>query len=526
MLKSRLPLIVLAGSIGLFILVGWLSLSTGDFGGFHDDGIYVVTARSLALTGEYRITSLPGEPYQQKWPIVFPAMLAAVWRIAGDFPANVVWLKAVSLLAGAVFLSLTFGMLRNLGASTWTAAMVTGVCAVNPTTGALVHVVISDLSYGAISIGALWLLERAVRENRSPGLELAAGCVTGFAYQTRTVGLALVMAMIIVMAWRRRWRSLAVGMVGVGLAVGVCKLWQGPASEVPQAYEYYVTYGNWFLHAYGDIGWHNVVFVPLKNLILCALSVVRTALPGTYDLSRSAPMQFAVVMATVLIWSTLILGWIRRRREVWAIYLMLYISFTVVWPFPGGPRFVTPVLPLILLAMWEGFQSMRPSVRLVRVTATIAGVIVVLSGIAGGYFRLTNTHVKPTLHRYEWIRSNTAPGDVIACVLDPNCYLYTGRKAVSVAPVDWAPFYSSKGGIQIRLDKLAEMVRTSNAAYVMLESASRNKNAADLAREGVGKLQQESPGQLEQVWHDDFEGATIYRVREVKSAKGTPLSLR
>jgi hypothetical protein len=526
MLKSRLPLIVLAGSIGLFILVGWLSLSTGDFGGFHDDGIYVVTARSLALTGEYRITSLPGEPYQQKWPIVFPAMLAAVWRIAGDFPANVVWLKAVSLLAGAVFLSLTYGMLRNLGASTWTAAMVTGVCAVNPTTGALVHVVISDLSYGAISIGALWLLERAVRENRSPGLELAAGCVTGFAYQTRTVGLALVMAMIIVMAWRRRWRSLAGGMVGVGLAVGVCKLWQGPASEVPQTYEYYVTYGNWFLHAYGDIGWQNAVFVPLKNLILCALSVIRTALPGTYDLSRSAPMQFAVVMATVLIWSTLILGWIRRRREVWAIYLMLYISFTVVWPFPGGARFVTPVLPLILLGMWEGFQSMRPSVRLVRVTATIAGVIVVLSGIAGGYFRLTNSHVKPTLNRYEWIRSNTAPGDVIACMLDPNCYLFTGRKAVSISILDVAPFYGHDGWFQVRPDKLAEMVRTSNAAYVMLESVPRNEMAVNLAREAFSKLQQESPGQLEQVWHDDLEGATIYRVREVKSAKGTPLSLR
>jgi len=526
MLKSRLPLVVLAASVGLFLVVGWLSLSTGDFGTFHDDGIYAVTARSLAVTGEYRITSLPGEPFQRKYPIVFPAMLVAVWRIAGDFPANIVWLKAVSLLAGAVFLCLTYGLLRSVGSSGWTAAVIAGVCAVLPATGEAANNVMSELAYGAISIGELWLLERAVRENPSPGLGLAAGWVAGLAYQTRTVGLALVLAMIIVMACQRRWRVLVAGMVGVGLTVGVCRLWQGPASEVPLAYEYYVDYGNWFLHTVRDLGWRFAVVVPLKNLVLSSIAVVRTALPEMYDLSRSALKQFAVVVAAVLIWSTLIPGWIRRRHEAWAIYLLLYIAIYLVWPYPPVPRFFVPVLPLILLAMWGGFQSVRPSARMVRVTATIAGVIVVVSAVAGGYVRLTNAQVKPSLHCYDWIRSNTAPGDVIACVLDPNCYLYTGRKAVSIAIADVAPFYGPKGKFQIRLDKLAEMVRTSNAAYVMLESIPRNEILADLAREAVGKLQQESPGQLEEVWRDDSEEATIYRVREVKSVKGTPLSLR
>jgi hypothetical protein len=165
-----------------------------------------------------------------------------------------------------------------------------------------------------------------------------------------------------------------------------------------------------------------------------------------YDLSRSAPKQFAVVVAAVLIWSTLLPGWIRRRHEAWAIYLLLYLAITLMWPFPPGTRFVVPVLPLILLAMWEGFQSVRPSARLFRVTATIAGVIVVVSAVAGGYIRLTNAHVKPSLHRYEWIRSNTAPDDVIACVLDPNCYLHTGRNAVSIAIADVVPYYGPKRG--------------------------------------------------------------------------------
>jgi hypothetical protein len=115
---------------------------------------------------------------------------------------------------------------------------------------------------------------------------------------------------------------------------------------------------------------------------------------------------------------------------------------------------------------------------------------------------------------------------VIACVLDPNCYLYTGRKAVSIAIADIVPFYGPNRKLQIRLERLAEMVRTSNAKYVMVDSIPYNGIMTDLAREVVEKMQQDIPGQLEEVWRDDLEETTIYRVREVKNVKGTPLSLR
>jgi hypothetical protein len=241
-----------------------------------------------------------------------------------------------------------------------------------------------------------------------------------------------------------------------------------------------------------------------------------------YDLSRSAPMQFAAVVAAVLIWSTLVPGWIRRRHEAWAIYLLFYLAITMVWPFPPGRRSIVPVLPLILLAVREGLQRVRPSPQLRLVTATLVGAVVIASSVTGGYVRLTNAYVKPSLHRYEWIRSNTAPGDVIACVLDPNCYLYSGRKAASIlANADVASFYVLREKSRIRTDKLDEMIRASNAAYVMLEPVTSNEHLADDARELVEKMRRNSPGQLEEVWRDDSEGATIYKVREVKSAKGT-----
>jgi len=146
------------------------------------------------------------------------------------------------------------------------------------------------------------------------------------------------------------------------------------------------------------------------------------------------------------------------------------------------------VLPLILLAMWEGFQRMQPSARALRVTATIIGAAIVVAAVHGGHVRLTNAHVQPALNRYEWIRSNTAPGDVIACVVDPNCYLYTGRKAVSIAAIaDMATFYGPERKLRIRPEKLAEMVRTSNATYVMVEPYHRGRIISERVREAVGK---------------------------------------
>jgi hypothetical protein len=122
------------------------------------------------------------------------------------------------------------------------------------------------------------------------------------------------------------------------------------------------------------------------------------------DIHLSAAQRLAIsgtiVVATLLAWSALIPGLIRRRREAWAIYLALYFAMLLQAVPPGAQIFV-PVFPLILLAMWEGCQSMRPSPRLVQVTATIACVIVGMLAVAGGYVRLTNAHVKPSLQRYD-----------------------------------------------------------------------------------------------------------------------------
>src|SRR5580765_4929334 len=72
-----------SGAALLFIAWAyWTALHAPAVGMFHDDGVYLVTAKSLATGHGYRIVSLPGEIAQTKYPILFPALLAAVWKVS------------------------------------------------------------------------------------------------------------------------------------------------------------------------------------------------------------------------------------------------------------------------------------------------------------------------------------------------------------------------------------------------------------------------------------------------------------
>jgi len=58
----------------------WLAWTFRDMphlGQYHDDMIYWVTAKSLAQGSGYRILSLPDQPYQTKYPPLYPLLLSA-----------------------------------------------------------------------------------------------------------------------------------------------------------------------------------------------------------------------------------------------------------------------------------------------------------------------------------------------------------------------------------------------------------------------------------------------------------------
>src|SRR5271165_7281842 len=74
----------------------------------QDDGVYLVTAKALATGQGYRIVSLPAPIPQTKYPILFPALLAVVWKVFPQFPDNLFLLKLVPFMAALAWFALVY----------------------------------------------------------------------------------------------------------------------------------------------------------------------------------------------------------------------------------------------------------------------------------------------------------------------------------------------------------------------------------------------------------------------------------
>lgn len=110
----RLVVLVTLSLLGTVYAFAWFAPSVGLY---HDDGIYLVTAKALAEGQGYRIISLPHEIAQTKYPFLFPAALSELWRMLPHFPRNVPLLKALPLVCALLWFGLIYKLLVRLNAT-------------------------------------------------------------------------------------------------------------------------------------------------------------------------------------------------------------------------------------------------------------------------------------------------------------------------------------------------------------------------------------------------------------------------
>src|SRR6266702_8851828 len=111
--------------------LAWRNREMPQFGHMHDDGLYFVTAKSVAANS-YRIASLPENAFQTKYPPLFPLYLSAIWRINPNFPGNLQLATLLSWLAMVVYLAMAWLYYRNCGFSDRRTWLLIGLLSVNP----------------------------------------------------------------------------------------------------------------------------------------------------------------------------------------------------------------------------------------------------------------------------------------------------------------------------------------------------------------------------------------------------------
>ena len=92
----------------------WQARDGSQLGFFQDDELYLTAAKSLAETGTYKMPSLPGQPYQTKYPPLYSVILSVVWKLSPAFPRNLQWFVLLDWCLWAGFLAVAFIAFRRL----------------------------------------------------------------------------------------------------------------------------------------------------------------------------------------------------------------------------------------------------------------------------------------------------------------------------------------------------------------------------------------------------------------------------
>jgi 4-amino-4-deoxy-L-arabinose transferase-like glycosyltransferase len=433
------------GAASALALLAWVygtALAAPAVGLFHDDGVYAVTAKALATGRGYRIVSLPGEIPQTKYPILFPALLAAVWKVYPPFPENIFWLKLVPFACALAWGALGYRLLRVKTGSARAAMVFTALLAISPWVLFLGTALLSETLFAALTAGTLLVLGR-IEQGRCGWREIAsAGVLAAAAFLTRTAGVAGIAAGVVVVLLRAGWRR---AMVFLMIALALCAPWiawqmsQTRSASPTEAYYEVANYGQWDILFHFTLG--QKVRILGENLL--GAWTAPAALMGV------PPTGWGAALA-VLAGGLVAAGFWRRlsgRPRATEILTILYVGLILSWAWPPK-RFLAPILPLLLLYGYEGAQfACRGIVRRARGAQAALVTVALLAAIPGVWTLAAMTSVaretgavpEPNTAQDDWhemarlvawINRNTAGDAVLMGNLDPALYLYTGRKSV------------------------------------------------------------------------------------------------
>lgn len=414
---------------------------------YHDDGLYFVSAKSLAETGDYVIESLPAQPKQTKYPPLWPAVLSIAWRWEPHYPDNL----PVAMLLCWMWMPLTLVVYRRwlqLAGFTPDVVLLLGGCwALNPYVVLFGTTMLSEMQFTFLLLAAMLCMTRTA--SRWAAL---AGLLAGLAFLTRTAGVALLPAAVLAYLLRDRFREAGAFLAAsLPIAVG-WGVWsamnRGDGTDPVTLY-----YTNYFGDYLANFHWREAHIYLWKNTdgILHGLGAL--LLP---DITQSL---FEKVLAEVLAIAG-IMGVVRLVREnresvfvPYAAFAAVYSLLLVAWYFPPNERFMLPVVPLWLAGVYTELKRLGQNIYAVfrkpelgqkiagGVIASLLAVVVVFCGLrqwhllTDGLPRFYEDHAERLRNSegaMNWIRENVGVEARVLSANDPLLYLQTGRRGAGL----------------------------------------------------------------------------------------------
>jgi hypothetical protein len=436
----------------------------------HEDAIHLITARAIAAGHTYTIENLPNPVPQTAYPPLFPSVLALLTLVSQQAP----WLKLLPLASTAAWLTLTRKLLLKMGASRDGALLLVGVTAASPTVVFLSTNLLPESLFALLATAALV----ALLEERA----LLSGVFAGLATLTKTSGAALIVACILTLVVRRRFR-------GAGIFAAISMVMVAP-------------WFGWSLaHVTRDRSGSYVtsnIFTGLaasEKLIVLSHNLL-ALLASPFSLLTGLSNVLAIVgSVAILIWCFFL-----RRQLLPDLFVALYCLTLLCWT-SLPERSVAPILPLVLWIVWRVLRLLPVREALAAIVLIVVFVPVFEDGIrilparATGYFAIKGAapdHWNEMQKLFGFVRANASPGSVLLANLDGAFFLNTGRKTIrGFNPSGFELFYAPPHSV-VTPDQLSNAIVRERVAYVVLtpdrglpESASFRRSVEALERGGV-----------------------------------------
>jgi 4-amino-4-deoxy-L-arabinose transferase-like glycosyltransferase len=516
-----LPLLLLPSAAYL-----WWNDDIPQFGDPHDDAIYFVSAKSLASGGGYRIESLPGEPWQTKYPPLYPLLLSLAWRIDPQFPENLriaAWLSWLAIPALLVLLAFYY---PRMGIPDGRAKLLLALLAINPYfiwIGSHLH---SELFFLALAIGAMLLVERAADQDATPALALAAGALAGLAYLSRSAGIVMLASapvyLILRHARRQAWYFAGAMLPFVGGWLVWVHFHQLKTSDPALVY-----YTSYFAYQVQNVSLSNLHLFLWKNLDELMSGLGSLILPKVTEffVARIISQVLAVAM---------VVGVVRMVRRGQAVQYALFGAgsafLLLIWHFPPNERFVLPLFPLALAGLMVEMEGLGSGLRRAfrhrdtgqRIAAVVmAGIGVVILGGALAFQIYLDAVAMPEGNREEragnsndraafsWIRANLPAGSTVFAGNDPVLFLSTGLHSISrpIPPVLW--YREDHAGTVEQFRNLAAYAREHGISHVYFARCYPRQTIIEADRVAMENSVRSNP-ELIPVFRQG--AATVYRV--------------
>jgi hypothetical protein len=523
MLRKLVALGVILLALGPSAYLAWTWRSMPHLGYYHDDSIYWVSAKSLAEGNGYQISSLPGEPYQTKYPPLYSTLLAVIWKINPNFPSN---LPAATLLAWLflpAYLAMAWLFFRQQGFGWREQCVLVLIAGLSPVAAVFSFSLMPELVFTALLLGSLMLAEHAATRPSLPGLAVLAGLCGALAYLTKSIAAPLLISAPLCFVLRKQFKNAGLFFAAMLPAMAGWQYWV--ATHLSHSRDLVTLYyTNYLGFQFYNVPWRDLPLVIWHNLDGFLMGAGRLL---TFDVPWGSKHLERVVAVAAIAGSVRLA---KRSRQFQYPFAALGIStLLLAWHYIPDQRFVFPLYPLLLAGLWTELENVWQAFRVAwskpafaeRVVSGAGATLLAAFGMFVAFntvfglsrflpdlFAAYRTDLQGRLPAYEWIASHVPLGANLYAYDDPLLYLYTNRRSCGFVIPPKLYYHDDEAGIDRLLDSIPDFAREQQLDYILVTS---DEFYRDLHHRGAVRLQKAVDSAL--VFQPMYRarGVTVYR---------------